>query len=251
LDDIFLLWSIEQLSDDCELTWFDQPFTLDELTYALQHKENTTSGIDKISYEILKQLSISSFVILCRILNNLWLKSLIPDSWHHYKITPIPKKNSLKLRPIALASCIRKLVDSILNERLIHWLEIHNVMPHYFYGFRSGRSTVDAVTQLVMDINQSFLNKQHLIAAFLDIEAAYPRVHLPTLSTIMSQLGLSSHFNQYITSMFINENISISSSAHTLHRNVYRGLPQGFPLSPTLYNIYSLNFIPHHTSETK
>ena len=107
------------------------------------------------------------------------------------------------------------------------------------------------VSQLLMDINESFLNKQHLIAAFLEIEAAYPSVHLPTLSTIMSQLGLLSHFHKYITSMFINQNISISSSTHNLHRKVYRGLPQGFPLSPTLYNRYSLNLIPHHTSETK
>ena len=53
----------------------------------------------------------------------------------------------IEINPIALASCIRKLVDSILNKRLIHWLEINNVMPHYFYGFRSGRSTVDAVSQ--------------------------------------------------------------------------------------------------------
>ena len=34
------------------------------------------------------------------------------------------------------------------------------------------------------------MNKEHLIAFFFDVEAAYPSVHLPTLGKILSELGI-------------------------------------------------------------
>ena len=224
--------------------WLDQPFTLDELTHALHSKKDTSPGIDNISYSILKHLSTSSLVILCRIFNSLWATSSVPESWLHYKISPIPKKNSSKLRPIALATCIRKLVDSILNKRLVHWIESNNILPPNFFGFRVGSSTINAVSHLVFDVHQSFINREHVIATFLDVESAYPSVHLPTLAKIISEIGLPPHFANYIILMYINQQTTTFSPISPLLRRLYKGLPQGFPLSPTLYNIYSLSLIP-------
>ena len=172
----------------------------------------------------IRDSSQSSFVTLCRILNSLWSQSLVSDSWHHYKITPIPKKDSTKLRPIALAVCIRKLVDIILNKRLTHWLESNNILPTNFFGFRPNHSTIDAISQLTMDIYESFINEQRFIATFLDIESAYPSVHWPNLSKIMAQRDLLHHFHQYINSLFINQRISITSPSAVISCNAYRGL---------------------------
>ena len=158
-------------------------------------------------------------------------------SWRHSKISPTPKSNSSKLRSIALATCIRKLVDTILNKRLVHWLEVNNILRTNFFGLRAGRSTINAVGQLVLDIHLSFIKKEHSIAAFLDIENTYTSVHLPTLFSIFSELGLPYHFIQYISLLFSNQEISLYSSNSTFTRSVCRGLPQGFPLSPILFNI--------------
>jgi len=57
--------------------WLDQPFC------SSYTKENTSPGIDNISYNILKHLSTSAFVILWRIINSSWSKSLVPDIWRH------------------------------------------------------------------------------------------------------------------------------------------------------------------------
>lgn len=64
-------------------------------------------------------------------------------------------------------------------------------------------------SQLTSDIHKSFINKQHLIAAFLNIESAYPNVHISTLglSNILSLIGLPPHLTQYITFMFSNRRI--------------------------------------------
>ena len=55
-----------------------------------------------------------------------------------------------------------------------------------------------------MEIHTVFMDKEHLIAAFLDIESAYSDVHIPTSSNISSHIGLSAHFIQYIKFMYIH-----------------------------------------------
>jgi len=167
----------------------------------------------------------------------------VPKLRRHSKISPIPKSNSSKLGPIALATCIRKLVDTILTKRFDNWLEENNILPNNFFGVRAGHSTIDAVSQLVLDIHQSFINKERLVAVFSDIENAYPSVHLPTLFNILSEIGLPDHFTQYIS--VSNQKISTLLVQLYLHpRSVYPGPSSGLYTFPNsiLYNIVYILF---------
>ena len=49
------------------------------------------------------------------------------------------------------------------------------------------------------------VNKEHVITAFLDIEAAYPNVQLPILAKILRQIGLPAYFVQYILLMYTSK----------------------------------------------
>lgn len=228
----------------CSPHLLDQPFTIFELTTALQIKKNSAPGSDSITYTILKKLSTSSLITLCRILNSLWSHSKIPSDWLSFKIIPIPKKGSPKLRPIALASCLRKTLESMLNKRLVYWLESSHILPDNLFGFRPGRNTIEAVTNLVLDIHQAFIEKKHLIATFLDIQSAYDNVHLPSLHEILKRTGIPDHFNTYVISLFLNRSVHVRSSHDHHQRIAYFGLPQGSSLSPTLFNIYSMSLVP-------
>ena len=141
-----------------------------------------------------------------------------------------------------MAACIRKISDSIISERLVHWLESSNIFPSNFLGFHIRSSSINAVRQLVLDIQLSFMNKEHFSFLF-DVEAASLSFHLPTLAKILFEFGLPIHFSNYIILMYVNEQITISTIS-LLTRSLYKDLPLGFSLPPTLYNIYSLSFIP-------
>ena len=105
----------------CPSTHFlDAPFTLPELTATLSTKKSTAPGLDQISFAILQHLSQSALSTLLDILNSLWASGTIPNLWLHFKVIPIPKKDSQKFRPIALSSCPRKLIETMLNSRFIH-----------------------------------------------------------------------------------------------------------------------------------
>jgi len=112
------------------------------------------------------------------------------------------------------------------------------------FGFRFGKSTIDAITHLTTDINKAFLSKEHLVAAFIDIDSAFLGVHIPALADILIHIGIPSHVSQFISLMFVNRSISMSTNAGVSIRNSYLGLAHGFPLYPSLFNIYAIYLAP-------
>lgn len=78
-------------------------------------------------------------------------------------------------------------------------------------------NSIEAVTNIVFDIYQVFIAKEHLMAIFSGIQSAYDNIHLSTLQDIPQKTGTPSHFNSYVTSLFLNYTILIQSVYGTLH----------------------------------
>jgi len=110
--------------------------------------------------------------------------------------------HSYNIRPIALMACLRKIMETILNTRLTHWLEQQSFFPPNTFGFRHHTSAIACVSTLIADIYFAFLQKQYLNAAFLDIESAFPSVHIPSLLQIMFNHGIPLLFTKFIENLF-------------------------------------------------
>ena len=151
---------------------YNLPITKQEFSQALRKCQNKAPGNDNICYLMIANLSQSAQLFLLFIFNQIYVRGEIPTSWKLSILIPIPKPDKPKTsknsyRPIALTSCVCKLLEKIINARLVHHLEENNFFSPYQYGFRKNRSTIDPLTKLQSDIHQSFKNKQHTIAVFL------------------------------------------------------------------------------------
>lgn len=58
------------------------------------------------------------------------------EDWKKYRVTFIDKTGKESFRPIALSSCIGKILGRLINERLIWWAEKHNKIEYEQNGFR-------------------------------------------------------------------------------------------------------------------
>lgn len=119
-------------------------------------KDNSAPGLDKINYSIIKRLPQFFFRISLDIFNNILSSGLFPNQWRDYLIAFIPKNESSKVRPVALASCILKLTEKIINFRVTWFIENNNLSPTFQFGFRKNKSCIDNLTILINNINESF-----------------------------------------------------------------------------------------------
>ena len=125
---------------------------------------------------MLKNLPISRRQLLLDIYNFILKEKWIPADWNKYQVIFIDKIGKDKVRPIALSSCICKLMERLINERLIWWLERNGKLDTMQNGFRKGRSCMENLTKMIADIKSANLSDNYTLAAFLDVISAYDNV---------------------------------------------------------------------------
>ena len=85
-------------------------------------------GPDGIHNNLLKHLPEDTLKILKEILNKIWTSADFPHQWRAATVIPIPKPNKdhtdpLSYRPIALTSCLCKVLERMINTRIIWYFE--------------------------------------------------------------------------------------------------------------------------------
>ena len=63
-----------------------------------------------------------------------------------------------------------KLFEQVIEERLRSYLEDIGFINKYQSGFRQNKSTDDHLFRLSQSVMESFSRREHVVAAFLDVE---------------------------------------------------------------------------------
>ncbi|XP_071575008.1 uncharacterized protein [Temnothorax nylanderi] len=131
-------------------------FRRSELDRAIKMiKKNSAPGLDGIEYKMIQELPDSALECLLRLFNCIWLSDSLPEDWHRYQVVFIDKPGKEKVRPISLSSCVGKLCERMINERLIWWAESAHKFNPSQNGFRRGKSCADNLVKIVSDIRTS------------------------------------------------------------------------------------------------
>lgn len=217
--------------------FLENPFTFAEFNAALDSKRiKAAPGIDGIDFHILQLLSTKYKLLLVDIFNNMYKSQCFPTSWKQSFVHFIPKSDGKSMRPIALTSCLCKLFETLLKNRLQWWAEVNELFPESQNGFRKGKSCADNLLCLTLKINEAFLEKKNVLAAFLDVNGAFDHVNIEILLTRLASLGCPLPFIQFVK--FITHERHIYTELDDTMRLTHKGVPQGGVLSPILYTLY-------------
>jgi hypothetical protein len=218
-----------------------RPFTFEEMDQALkQMKTDTAPGPDGFTVSFYRAFWPQLRDQFKEMLDLLFEGRL--DLWriNYGVISLIPKvkdANTIKaFRPICLLNVCFKLITKILTNRLT--LVAHNVIGESQTAFIPGRFILDGVIILHEVLHEVKKTHQSGIILKLDFEKAYDKVQWSFLFDVLQKKGFDDKWIKWIKSATIDGRVAININGEIdQYFKTFRGVRQGDPLSPLLFNI--------------
>lgn len=212
-------------------------FTETELHTATQSmKTGKAPGMDGIPAEAVKEVVKSNGQWLLKVLNELLKIQKFPREWKIAKAILLPKDSKpgqLKsYRPLCLLNTLSKLYESMIRQRLEEEIEQKGNFAKHQYGFRKGRSTLQAM-EIIRDLSEKS-KKEWNVLITLDVRNAF---NTASWNLILKNLE-NRKISQYLINVvgdYLNERFVQVTKKDRLKVEV--GVPQGSVLGPTLWNV--------------
>jgi len=116
-------------------------------------KNNKSPGADNIGSKILKEVVDDITCPLSHMFNLSFVTGIVPHSLKLAKVIPVYKKGDRSdpgnYRPISLLSVFDKILEKLMYKRLCSFLQLHNVLYSYQFGFRKYHSKTLALIEVI------------------------------------------------------------------------------------------------------
>ena len=107
-------------------------------------------------------------------------------------------------------SSIMKLFERVIEQRLHSYLEDIDFINKYQSGFRQHKSTDDHLFRLSQSVMESFNGKEHVVAAFLDLEKAFNNVWHNGLRYKIFMLDLLTKMTRWLSDFLVGRVIQVN-----------------------------------------
>ena len=130
----------------------------------------------------------------------------------------------------------RLKVEKVVATWIASFCENNDVFHRGQFGCRQGRSTLDAVAQLVAKVENTWAKKRTALALLLDVRGAFDRVDKRQLLKRMTQIGIEGNMIRWVDSFLSDRRAMLVIDGRTGQTYaIQAGLPQGSPVSPVLF----------------
>ena len=214
---------------------------MEELETVLSTCSSSAPGMDNIPFDLIKHLNEAAKKFLLNFYNHLWKKGIFPKEWQHAIIIAIPKPgkdltNVNNYRPISLTSCLCKVMEKMVHDRLSWFLEKNQILTPTQFGCRKNRSTLDSLSCLEHQIWKGFAEHKLTVAILFDIQKAYDTTWRYSILSTLYNNGLRGNLPIFIRN-FLSER-TFQTRIDSTYSDCFKlkeGVPQGSVLSGTLF----------------
>ncbi|XP_045455984.1 uncharacterized protein LOC123665768 [Melitaea cinxia] len=198
-------------------------------------------GHDGLSIEHLKHAGNHLYSVLAMFFSLCITHSYLPADMMKTVVVPLVKNKTGDIsdknnyRPICLATVLAKVLDSLIDQNLDRYLNIHDAQ----FGFVPNLSTESAILCLKQTAQYYTSRKTPVYACFLDLSKAFDLVAYDILWRKLREAGIQSELISLLKFWYLNQENYVKWG-ETLS-DTYRldcGVRQGGITSPKLFNLY-------------
>ncbi|KAL0277929.1 UNVERIFIED_CONTAM: hypothetical protein PYX00_005045 [Menopon gallinae] len=221
------------------------PITHEELDAACKGlaSSKTAPGPDAVGKKIIAEAAAIIPKEMLQAMNVSLGTGVYPTAWKTARLVLLKKPGKedgtpTSYRPVCLLNDVSKIYERILERRLTEFLEERRAISDRQYGFRRGRSTVDAIMELEATIKQAKTERGGVIAIGIDIANAFNSIPWKEIREALRRKETPEYLQRIIGSYLSDRRIEYPIAGGRIEqRSTSRGVPQGSVLGPTLWNV--------------
>ena len=160
---------------------FVAPVSETETRKLIMQLNDGAPGRDGVTAKSLKCITDHIAMPLTRLANLSFAQGVFPRDLKVAMVSPLYKAKDHMIfsnyRPISLLSSFSKILEKLMSNRLLNFLNKCDILNKYQFGFRNNHSTYMALIILLENLNNALDKGECSVGIFLDFQKAFDTVN--------------------------------------------------------------------------